>query len=141
MKMQSNPGKGLVSGDCFATLGLHAFAGRLLTSEDDRPGVQTTVISYAWWQKRFHCDPGVIGKRVNMLDPFSNPTPVIIVGVLPPSFQSIQVGDAPAFFIPLPMAQPHKTASGTISESPLVLTDIFLDDGTLGVENRRERFA
>ena len=30
------------------------------------------------------------------------------------------------------MARPHKTASGTISESPLVLTDIVADDGTTG---------
>jgi len=30
------------------------------------------------------------------------------------------------------MAQPHKTASGTISESPLILTDIVADDGTIG---------
>jgi len=30
------------------------------------------------------------------------------------------------------MAQPHKTVSGTISESPLVLTDIVADDGTVG---------
>jgi predicted permease len=94
-------GATMVSGDCFATLGLRAFAGRLLTPEDDHPGAQTTVISYAWWQKRFHRDPSVIGKRLIMLDPFSNPTPVTIVGVLPPSFQSIEIGDAPAFFIPL----------------------------------------
>jgi mandelate racemase len=32
----------------------------------------------------------------------------------------------------VPMAQPHRTASGTISESPLVLTDIFADNGTVG---------
>jgi mandelate racemase len=32
----------------------------------------------------------------------------------------------------VPMAKPHKTASGTISESPLVLTDIVTDDGTAG---------
>lgn len=32
----------------------------------------------------------------------------------------------------VPMAQPHKSASGTISESPLVLTDIVADDGTTG---------
>jgi mandelate racemase len=32
----------------------------------------------------------------------------------------------------VPMAQPHKTASATISESPLVLTDIIADDGTTG---------
>ena len=94
-------GATMVSGDCFATLGLQAAAGRLLTPEDDRPGSQTAVISYAWWLKRFHRDPGAIGKRVIMIDPFSNPTPLTIVGVLPSSFQSIQVGDAPALFIPL----------------------------------------
>ena len=32
----------------------------------------------------------------------------------------------------VPMQQPHKTASGTISESPLVLTDLVTDDGTVG---------
>jgi len=32
----------------------------------------------------------------------------------------------------LPMRDPHQTASGTVSESPLVLTDIVLDDGTVG---------
>ena len=90
-----------VNGSCFATLGLHAFAGRSLTPADDRPGAETAMISYAWWQKRFHHDPSIIGKRIIMLDPLSNPTHVTIVGVLPPSFQSVQVGDAPAFFIPL----------------------------------------
>ena len=34
--------------------------------------------------------------------------------------------------IRLPMRDPHQTASGTISESPLVLTDVYLDDGTVG---------
>jgi mandelate racemase len=32
----------------------------------------------------------------------------------------------------LPMEQPHQTASGTISESPLVLTDITTEDGMVG---------
>ncbi|RPH66297.1 MAG: mandelate racemase [Myxococcaceae bacterium] len=34
--------------------------------------------------------------------------------------------------IRLPMRDPHQTASGVVSESPLVLTDITLDDGTVG---------
>jgi mandelate racemase len=34
--------------------------------------------------------------------------------------------------IRLPMRDPHQTASGTVSESPLVLTDIFMSDGTVG---------
>jgi mandelate racemase len=32
----------------------------------------------------------------------------------------------------VPMRQPHQTASGTVAESPLVLTDVVLDDGTIG---------
>ena len=32
----------------------------------------------------------------------------------------------------VPMAQPHQTASGTVSESPLVLTDIVTDAGVVG---------
>ncbi len=32
----------------------------------------------------------------------------------------------------VPMAQPHKTAGGTVAESPLVLTDVTTDDGVVG---------
>ena len=32
----------------------------------------------------------------------------------------------------VPMREPHRTASGIVAESPLVLTDIVLDDGTVG---------
>jgi len=34
--------------------------------------------------------------------------------------------------IRLPMREPHQTASGAVAESPLVLTDIAMDDGTVG---------
>src|SRR3954466_14768512 len=32
----------------------------------------------------------------------------------------------------VPMAHPHRTASGVVSESPLVLTDVLADDGIVG---------
>lgn len=32
----------------------------------------------------------------------------------------------------VPMASPHQTAGGTVSESPLILTDITMDDGLVG---------
>ncbi|MFN7571039.1 MAG: enolase C-terminal domain-like protein [Betaproteobacteria bacterium] len=32
----------------------------------------------------------------------------------------------------VPLPEPHNTASGTVAESPLVLTDLTLDDGTVG---------
>ena len=32
----------------------------------------------------------------------------------------------------VPMAEPHRTASGVVAESPLVLTDVVTDDGVVG---------
>jgi mandelate racemase len=32
----------------------------------------------------------------------------------------------------VPMQEPHRTASGVITESPLVLTDVITDDGLTG---------
>src|SRR5437764_3962202 len=34
--------------------------------------------------------------------------------------------------VKVPMAHPHKTASGTITESPLVLTDVLTHEGVVG---------
>jgi mandelate racemase len=34
--------------------------------------------------------------------------------------------------VKVPMVHPHKTASGTISESPLVLTDVLTEEGVVG---------
>jgi mandelate racemase len=45
----------------------------------------------------------------------------------PPTIKTIRVRTV---LVPLPI--PHKTASGTIAESPLVLTDIVLDNGITG---------
>lgn len=34
--------------------------------------------------------------------------------------------------VSVPMAHPHRTAGGVVSESPLVLTDVFSDEGVVG---------
>jgi mandelate racemase len=44
-----------------------------------------------------------------------------------PIIQSLRVRS-----VRVPMQHPHQTASGTVSESPLVLTDAIIDDGTVG---------
>jgi predicted permease len=89
-----------ITGDCLPMLGLRPAAGRLLTPEDEKPGTGTVDISYAYWQTRFHGDPGIVGKTINLMNPFSQAVPLTVVGVLPNGFQSIQVADAPSIFIP-----------------------------------------
>jgi len=44
-----------------------------------------------------------------------------------PIIQGLQVRS-----VRVPMQHPHRTASGTVSESPLVLVDAIIDDGTVG---------
>ncbi len=66
----------------FTALGVRPIAGRLFRAGDDKPGApKVIVLSYAFWQKRFHGDQNVIGRTVQ-LDAGDH----TIVGVMPPSF-------------------------------------------------------
>jgi putative ABC transport system permease protein len=90
----------LVSGNYFAVLGVPAFIGRPLTVDDDRVanGSPVAVLSYAYWQRRFAGDRGVIGRAVSV-----NRTPVVIVGVAPPGFTGEVVGRMTDLWMPLTM--------------------------------------
>ena len=94
---QSYPGE-FVSGNYFATFGLNAYAGRVLTGVDDRPGApEVAVMSYRLWQQRFGLDPSVIGD-VFMVDN----KPFTVVGVAPPGFFGDSLRNSPPdFFMPL----------------------------------------
>jgi mandelate racemase len=50
-----------------------------------------------------------------------------MVKALAPKVKSLRVRT-----VRVPMQPPHRTASGVVSESPLVLTDALIDDGTVG---------
>jgi len=69
----------LVSGNYFSVLGVQAILGRALTPNDDRGLV--AVLSYGFWQRRFHSDTGVLGKTLLL-----NFRPYTVIGVMPPEF-------------------------------------------------------
>jgi putative ABC transport system permease protein len=79
------------SGSYLDTLGVRATLGRVLSTEDDRPGGgaggPVMVISYGFWQSRFGGTPDVIGRQLRL-----NGVPVSIVGVTPPDFFGADVG-------------------------------------------------
>ena len=93
----------LVSGNYYAVLGVTPAAGRVFTAEDDRVpgGHPLAVISYAYWQRRLGGSADAIGRKV-LIDG----TPFTIVGVTPPGFYGLQVGDAPEISVPI-MMQPQ----------------------------------
>ena len=87
-----------VSGDFFHVLGVHPVLGRLLGPEDDQPGcpISGVNISYAFWQRNFGGDPAIIGKRLTL-----DSNSFQILGVTPPGFNGISVGESYDIAVPL----------------------------------------
>jgi predicted permease len=94
---QGRPGE-FVSGNYFAMFGIRAYAGRLLTAADDRPGgPPVAVMSYRLWQQNYGADPSVIGGIFNLDD-----KPVTVVGITPPGFFGDTLrNNPPDFFLSL----------------------------------------
>jgi predicted permease len=94
---QSYPGE-YVSGNYFATFGIRAYAGRVLTGADDRPGApEVAVMSFRLWRERFGSDPSIVGGAFT----FDN-KPFTVVGIAPPGFFGDTLrSNPPDFFIPL----------------------------------------
>lgn len=78
-----------VSGEMFPALGIVPIRGRLLRSEDDRPGCGTpgVVLSYGFWQSEFGGQDSAVGSKLLIDD-----HPVEIIGVTPANFTGLEVG-------------------------------------------------
>jgi len=77
-----------VSGDFFNTLGLRPVAGRLIAPPDDRRGCPAVaVLSYGFWQDRYGGANSAIGSVILL-----SSHPFEVIGVAPPGFYGLQVG-------------------------------------------------
>jgi len=87
-----------VSGDFFRLLGVNPVLGRAFGPADDQPGCASpaAVISYGFWQQEFAGAPDVLERRVT-LDGRSFP----ILGVTPPGFFGVEVGNRYDVALPL----------------------------------------
>ncbi len=90
----------LVSGNYFQVLGLAPAVGRLIMPSDDEVQERNpiAVLSYEYWVRRFGSDRGVLNSTISI-----NGHPFAIVGVAPPGFKSVVVGDSPDLFVPMMM--------------------------------------
>ncbi|MGH9732180.1 MAG: ABC transporter permease, partial [Candidatus Acidiferrales bacterium] len=85
------------SGDFFSTLGVPPFLGRLILSSDDQTGCAGGVdLSYSFWQRRYGGSASVIGKTLTL-----EGHRFAILGVTPPSFYGVSVGDRFDIAIPI----------------------------------------
>ena len=105
----------LVSGKYFPLLGLRPIIGRLLDDSDDRAvmGHPVVVLGHTYWQRRFIGDPGVIGRTISI-----SGLPFTIVGVAPPDFFGIEVGQSPSLYLPVMMQPGLMPTNGSLLESP-----------------------
>jgi putative ABC transport system permease protein len=73
----------VVTPDFFAVMGVQAQLGRTLDPKMDAPGQpRTVVLGYSLWQSRYGANADVLGQTVQI-----DGEPVMIVGVMPASFQ------------------------------------------------------
>ncbi len=86
-----------VAGNYFPVLGLKPALGRLIGPEDvPAEGVaQVAVLSWSYWNSRFHRDPAVIGKRIFVRD-----QPVTVIGIAPAAYTGPRVGARTDIWVP-----------------------------------------
>jgi putative ABC transport system permease protein len=79
-----------VTGQFFRVLGIEPILGRLISPSDEGTGCGGGVdLSYSFWQRRYAGSASVVGKMLTL-----NGHPFPILGVTPPSFYGVSVGDS-----------------------------------------------
>lgn len=105
----------IVSGNYFEVFGVHPALGRVFSRDDDttRGGHPVAVIADTLWRRRFNSDPGVIGQQISV-----NGRPFSIVGVAPPGFVGVEVGEDAEIWTPLAMQAVVLPTSGDLLTDP-----------------------
>ena len=87
-----------VTGNYFSVLGVPVSAGRTFGTEVERgaDAAPVATISYGYWTRRFHNDPGIIGKTILV-----NNLRITIVGVAAPRFTGEVVGIYTDIWLPV----------------------------------------
>ena len=93
-----------VTGNYFEALGVRPALGRLITSQDDRPGggADVAVLSYRAWKGLFASDPGTMTRTLRIGKDVYR-----IIGVTPPEFQGTNRAYSPDIYVPLNAAAQH----------------------------------
>jgi predicted permease len=116
----------LATPEFFQELGAAALYGRALSPDDakEAPGSVPAVLSYGFWQRRFHSDRAALGGTISL-----HGHPFTIVGVMPREFNGVSMDNAPDVRVPLRalplLAEPGAEAKNGTSP----LDDVQLDLG------------
>ena len=111
-----------VSGNYFSTFEIPAYAGRMLSPQDDNKGAPAVaVMSFRTWQEKFGGDRSVVGAAFVM-----NAQPVTVVGIAPPGFFGDRVQSNPnAFWLPLAIEPVIEPANSLLDDAALDWLDLI----------------
>ena len=90
----------IVSGSYFSVLGVAPALGRVLGSDDDRPGANPVVVlSHDFWKTQLASALDAVGRKVLI-----NQHPMTVVGVAAAEFRGVDVGEVPSLWLPAAMS-------------------------------------
>ncbi len=104
-----------VTQNFFTLLGVQPMIGRSFAAEECQGRFDTppaALLSYGFWQRRFASDRAVVGRKLTL-----NDKPVMVVGVLPASFDFGSVfapGTRVDVFIPWPLTDETNSHGNTM---------------------------
>jgi predicted permease len=96
-----------VSGNYFEAMGVPAFLGRPLRTDDEQRRAPVAVLGHGYWQRRFASDSSVIGRTITL-----NGSAFTIVGVSAPRFGGTYIGLSLDLYVPMttmPLLMPDGT--------------------------------
>lgn len=104
-----------VTGNYFATLGVKAFGGRLLSAEDDKASSPPVIVmSHQTWEAAYGRDPSVVGSSFVV-----EGHPFTVIGITPPGFFGDTLrGNPPDVWIPVHQ-EPLIAGDSTLLEQPV----------------------
>ena len=86
----------MVSGNFFSGLGVRMARGRAFTADDERQHVQSAILSYGFWTKRFARNPAIVGDTL-----FVKGVPFTVIGITAPEFTGVEHNNATDLWIPI----------------------------------------
>jgi predicted permease len=88
----------IVTGSFFTALGVNPLYGRVLTPADELYAANSlpVVLSYSYWMGHFGGDPSVVNRGLTVQE-----RPFVIAGVMPESFNGVQLDTSPEIRVPL----------------------------------------
>ena len=128
-----------VTGDFFSVLGLRPAIGRLLNDGDTAANApRAVVVSDRLWRRTFAADPAIVGKTLVLgADTFA------IVGVAPPRFDALDLGDTVDLWTPLyaPAARPSARGDRGLSIVGRLATGVSLEEAQGRLTGLAQRLA